>query len=181
LPGDDAGSDMAACRYNTSMLIGILSDTHGRIKPVRQAIEVFHSNGVGAVFHCGDIGGVDILRELAAFTKRFWFVWGNTDVPDNGSAEAIAELGLTWPNGPIVVELARRRIALAHGHEVKFLLLQQDPSLDYILSGHTHDRSDRREGHVRYINPGALHRAAVHTVATLNLATDELLFHTLPR
>ena len=169
------------CDYNPGMIVGILSDSHGRLKRVRQAIEVFRSNGVSAVFHCGDIGGVAILQELAAFTKRFWFVWGNTDVPDNGLAGEVAQLGLTWPDGPIVVELAGRRIALAHGHEAKFLLLQHDPSLDYVFSGHTHGRSDSRRGHTRYINPGALHRAAVHTVATLDLATDDLHFHELPR
>lgn len=163
------------------MVIGILSDTHGRLQPVRRAIEVFRSRGVEAIFHCGDIGSIDVLRELAAATRHLWFVWGNTDVPNNGWAEAVRECGLTWPDGPIVVELAGKRIAVAHGHEVRFLLLQRDPTLDYVLSGHTHGYSDSREGHIRYINPGALHRCAVHTVATLDLATDELLFHEVPR
>lgn len=161
------------------MVIGILSDTHGRAGPVRQAIEVFRAAGVGAVFHCGDIGSVEILRELAGFTKNLWFVWGNTDVTHSGWAEVVADLGLHWPDGPLVVELDGRRIALAHGHEVRFRLLEQDRSLDYVLSGHTHAKRDFRENGIRFVNPGALHRASVYTVATLDLATDELTFHGL--
>ncbi len=163
------------------MVIGILSDTHGRVGPVRQAINVFRAASVGAVFHCGDIGSVEVLREMAGFTTKLWFVWGNTDVPHNGWAEAVTQLGLHWPDGPLMVELDGRRIALAHGHEVRFRLLAQDGTLDYVLFGHTHECSDVREGGVRYINPGALHRAAQRTVATLDLATDELAFHVLPR
>lgn len=163
------------------MIVGILSDSHGRIAPVRQAIEVFDARRVEAVFHCGDVGGLDVLRELAGFTRRFWFVWGNADAPHAGWAPILSELGLQWPTGPLVVELAGKRVALAHGHEVQFAALRLDDTVGYVLSGHTHARSDRRIGKVRHINPGALHRAVVHTVATLDLGTDELVFHGLPR
>ncbi len=163
------------------MIIGILSDTHGRLDPVRQAVEVFRRTGAQAVFHCGDIGGIDVLTELAAFTRRLWFVWGNVDLPDHSWADAIARLGLHWPEGPLVVELGAKRIALAHGHEVQYRLLEHDATLDYILSGHTHECGDWRNGRARHINPGALHRAATRTVATLDLQTDALSFHQLRR
>lgn len=47
---------------------------------------------------------------------------------------------------------------------------------DYILCGHTHIAADYQRGATRIINPGALHRASVHTVATLDLKTDDLRF-----
>jgi predicted phosphodiesterase len=50
----------------------------------------------------------------------------------------------------------------------------------YLLSGHSHIASDRRDGLVRRINPGALYEAAQLTVALLDLQHDELRFLTVP-
>jgi predicted phosphodiesterase len=47
---------------------------------------------------------------------------------------------------------------------------------DYILHGHTHQPDDYHLGTMRIINPGALHRVRIKTVALLDLATDELEF-----
>jgi predicted phosphodiesterase len=46
---------------------------------------------------------------------------------------------------------------------------------DYLLQGHTHVRLDECVGRTRIINPGALHRAAVKTVVTLDTRADRLL------
>jgi predicted phosphodiesterase len=43
---------------------------------------------------------------------------------------------------------------------------------DYLLFGHSHEVADYREGPTRWINPGALHRAAEWTVGLLDLAND---------
>ncbi|MCA9019008.1 MAG: metallophosphoesterase, partial [Planctomycetaceae bacterium] len=51
-------------------------------------------------------------------------------------------------------------------------LLEAEP--DYLLTGHSHQSHDFRAGATRRINPGALFRAKVFTVAVLDLATDEL-------
>jgi len=162
------------------VVIGILSDTHGNLRAVRQAIGIFEECDAGAVFHCGDVGGLDVLRELAATGRSCWFVWGNTDLPNPDWAETVAAMGLYWPDGPLLVELDGKRIGVAHGHEWQLAAMKTDPLIDYILSGHTHQCRDERNGHARIINPGALHRTAVRTVATLDLATDELRFHELP-
>ena len=42
----------------------------------------------------------------------------------------------------------------------------------YVLYGHTHHASLAQYGDVRFINPGALHRARTYTVATIDLVTD---------
>lgn len=162
------------------MIIGILSDNHGRTDGVRHAVDVFVARGVGAVFHCGDVGGLETLRMLAATGLPVWFVWGNTDHPEPDWASEIAAMGLRWPDGPIVVELAGKRIALCHGHEWQFAALRHDASLHYVLSGHSHRRHDEHVGPVRLINPGALHRTPIKTVATLDLTQDLVEFHSLP-
>ncbi|MBN1491663.1 MAG: YfcE family phosphodiesterase [Phycisphaerae bacterium] len=163
------------------MVIGILSDNHGRMRPIEQALSVFAAWNVKAILHCGDLGGLETVERLAGAAERFFFVWGNTDEPQSAWAETVERLGLRWPNGPLLVELDGRRIVLAHGHEWQLAAMRQDPSLDYIFYGHTHSRSDQRNGRTRYINPGALYRTVVPTVATLDLATDALAFHELPR
>jgi predicted phosphodiesterase len=58
--------------------------------------------------------------------------------------------------------------------------LASRPNYNYLLSGHSHIPSDRREGLVRRINPGALHEAEQLTVALLDLLDDEVRFLTVP-
>jgi predicted phosphodiesterase len=50
----------------------------------------------------------------------------------------------------------------------------------YLVSGHSHIASDRRDGLVRRINPGALHDADQLTVALLDLDLDEARFLAVP-
>jgi predicted phosphodiesterase len=57
---------------------------------------------------------------------------------------------------------------------VKRILAEQRD--DYLLLGHSHVKSDHRQGRIRVINPGALHRASPKTVATLDTSSDELKF-----
>lgn len=159
------------------MIIGILSDNHGYIEPVVQAVEIFRSVGADAAFHCGDIGSLETLRVLRDGMKHCWFVWGNTDHPEPDWIDIVTGMGLHWPNGPVVVMLDGKRIALAHGHEWQAAAIRNDPSIHYVLTGHSHRRQDLRAGGTRLINPGALHRTPILTVATLDLITDELMFH----
>ncbi len=156
------------------MKIGIMSDSHGRIEAVRSALSLLDEAGVEAVVHCGDVGGFDVLEELAG--RRAWFVWGNTDYPSPAWRGEIETLGFAWPEGPLSFTLAGRRIAVFHGHERAFGHAVREASYDYLLHGHTHKRDDYRIGGMRVINPGALHRASVRSVATLDLAADDLTF-----
>jgi predicted phosphodiesterase len=73
-----------------------------------------------------------------------------------------------------LISLGDRRIAVTHGdsnHELRRLVALAP---DYLLSGHSHRLTDIRAGGIRYINPGALHRATDWTVALLDLARDQL-------
>ena len=159
------------------MLIGIMSDSHGRTERGRQALAVLDAAAVEAVVHCGDIGGLDILEELAG--RRCWFVWGNTDYPVPDWRAEVQALGLPWPDGPVEVELDGKRLAIYHGHEPGFRQAIQSGRFDYVLHGHTHRAADTRVGHTRVINPGALHRASVPTVAVLDTIADDVQFLSL--
>ncbi|HUU85734.1 MAG TPA: YfcE family phosphodiesterase [Phycisphaerae bacterium] len=161
------------------MLLGICSDTHNHPGMMRRALGVFDKLGVERIVHCGDVGGQAVFDELVGRDVRF--VWGNTDFPGPGLRAYLETVDLTPPASvPLMLEWADRQMAVFHGHEPGFASAPQTLEVDYIFCGHTHYPQDERVGHVRVINPGALHRARPRTVATLDLITDELTFHEVP-
>jgi len=158
------------------LLIGILSDSHGRQLAVRRAMAIFEELGTSHVIHCGDVGSNEVFDEMIG--RPCTFVWGNTDFPDDGLAAYANALGLSIPRKvPVLIELGGKRIAVLHGHEPSFHAAIERLDVDYIFHGHTHIARDEKLHGKRVINPGALHRAARKTVATLNTTTDQLNFH----
>jgi uncharacterized protein len=162
------------------MLLGILSDTHDRLARTRVAIDLLRNEGAEALVHCGDFIGPEIL--LACSVLPLYFVFGNNDADmtprlERKAAEVHA-VCLGWGG---VVELASKRVGVTHGHMSYDLRSVRANLPDYILSGHSHIAHDQREGSIRRINPGALHRAATYSVALLNLETDELRFLDVPK
>lgn len=157
------------------MRLGILSDNHGRLEPVRAALALFEQQEVEGVVHCGDVGGMETLELLAS--KPFWFVWGNMDSPESSWRPLVKALGGNWPGRvPVVISQDGRTIAVCHGHEAVFERVCRCGEYDFVLHGHTHQRADHRHGRTRIVNPGALHRTAVKTVAILDAKSDALEF-----
>ena len=158
------------------MLIGILSDSHGRHLLVRGAMALFDDLGVEHVIHCGDVGGNEVLDELVG--KPCSFVWGNMDSPTGAQEAYLGAVGIAPPRGiPIRLTLGGKTFAVFHGHERGFEAAVASLDVDYILHGHTHAPRDETVGGKRIINPGALHRARRRTVATLDTAANRLTFY----
>jgi putative phosphoesterase len=153
------------------MLVGIMSDSHGDAEATARAVQLLTQRGARKLFHCGDIGGQDVLAELAGHDVVF--VWGNCDEPAGHWRSYVHNLGLPWPKPPVRVEIDGKRIAVFHGHEPHFAAAADDPALDYLFHGHSHRYADHHHGRCRVINPGALYRASVKTVATLELLRDD--------
>jgi predicted phosphodiesterase len=55
------------------VIVGILSDSHGRHERTARAVELLTTQGTEALIHCGDVGGEAVLEALAG--RRAWFVW----------------------------------------------------------------------------------------------------------
>lgn len=123
-------------------LIGLVSDTHGLVRPdIFSALE-----GVELILHAGDVGGPDVLAELATIAPVAAVV-GNTDPPGTpGLWESLER------------EIDGVRIHVSHGHEVgrptPERLLAAYPH-DVIVYGHTHRQLITRAGGRLVINPGA--------------------------
>lgn len=155
------------------MLIGILSDSHGRAEALRAALEILSAGGAEFFIHCGDIGGPQMLDYLAGLPSAF--VFGNTDWDRDHLRRMAGHLGVQCLGTFGELELAGRRLAVLHGDD--FALKQRlvaEQKHDYVLFGHTHICEVTQIGRLRLINPGALHRAREKTAALLDTATDQV-------
>jgi putative phosphoesterase len=119
--------------------VGVISDTHGLLRP--EATRALR--GVDLIVHAGDVGGVEVLDGLRAIA-RVVAVRGNND--RDAWARALRE------RETIVV--AGIRILVTH--DVKEL--RAGPAtlgVRVVVAGHSHRPSiDEREG-VLFLNPGS--------------------------
>lgn len=160
------------------MILGILSDSHGRAARTAAALRLLRICGAETFIHCGDIGSPEVLDEFIG--KDVHFVWGNNDDERGSIARYASSIGQTLPVPPRQLFLAGHKIVVFHGHERGFADLWRGltgpagahSDAAYVLYGHSHVPADDRRGNTRFINPGALHRAAMFTVATLDLSAD---------
>jgi uncharacterized protein len=125
-----------------AVLVGLISDTHGLVRPaVHEALA-----GVSLILHAGDVGGDAVLLELETIAP-VEAVSGNTDLP--GDPRLRAE---------ILREIGGVAIHVSHGHELgrptPERLLAAYPQA-VLVYGHTHRPLVTRADDRLVINPGA--------------------------
>jgi uncharacterized protein len=127
---------------NGAHVIGLISDTHGLLRPrVHEALA-----GVELILHAGDVGGDEILDELQLIAPVL-AVYGNTDAPGQ----------------PRLAESIERTIGgvsihVSHGHEVGSptpARLLARYTAQVIVYGHTHRQHVAEVGGRLVVNPGA--------------------------
>lgn len=156
------------------MKIGILSDTHSNLSATRHAAHFFQKEAVGAILLCGDIGGMDVLTELAGDIPVH-AVLGNVDLYSNDYRFFPSNLGVQLHGRFADVSLEGKRIAMLHSDdERRFYETVSSEKYDLVFSGHTHVVHDYNEGKTRCINPGSAGRGMPCTCAILDLQTDRL-------
>jgi putative phosphoesterase len=155
------------------VIIGILSDTHDHADWMAAGIRTLQQNGAEFLVHCGDIGGEECIDLLAGIPSAF--VFGNTDFERARLARYAASIDVACYGNFANLELDGKAVAVIHGDDARHgIRLLDEQKHDYLFHGHTHVRADRRVGRTRVINPGALHRASVKTVVTLDTRADKL-------
>ncbi len=121
------------------MLIGIISDTHGLLRPeAERALQ-----GVNLIIHAGDVGDPEILAKLKLIAPVF-AVRGNVD-----TAPWAKELPVTT-----VVEAGATSLYVLHNLR-ELDLRPEAAKFDFVMSGHTHHPEQLEQQGVLYINPGS--------------------------
>jgi uncharacterized protein len=153
------------------MKIGVLSDTHGEVCPVRRAVDILHTLQISLAIHCGDVG-VEVVPLLCGL--RTHFVCGNMDDPHR-LREAIADPEHTLHEKLGELELEGRRVAFLHGDDVMLLRhTVHSGQWDLVCHGHTHAFSRRVEGRTLVLNPGALGCTGHRSLAVVELPSLEV-------
>ena len=121
------------------MLIGVVSDTHGLLRPeLLPALA-----GVDHILHAGDVGDPNILTELSRIAP-VTAIRGNVDTHGPCSLLPATE----------AIELAGCLIYMLHALD-DLDLNPQAASISVVLYGHSHKPSiDHHQG-VLYLNPGS--------------------------
>lgn len=141
--------------------IGLISDTHGFLDE-----KVFeHFADCDAIWHLGDIGSEEILKQLQHF-KPLHAVFGNIDSKE-----------IRWETKEFeLIELEQLRFLLIHiigkplvyTPQVRNLIKTEKP--DVIVFGHSHVvlvKKDEKNGGLVLINPGAAGKHGFHKERTM--------------
>ena len=126
-------------RGSGSVRIGVISDTHGLLRP--EAVAAL--KGVDRIVHAGDVGTISVLRALQAIAPvtavRGNMDWGQATqrLPDT---EVLETSGVTF----YVL------------HDLEDLDLDpRTAGFNAVIYGHTHLPDARRKDGVLYLNPGS--------------------------
>jgi uncharacterized protein len=150
------------------MRIGVLSDTHGRLDPTRAAIRLLREREVELILHCGDIDSPATVRLFTGIPTHF--VFGNWDLNRGELLKAMREIGAVGHGEIGRIDLAGRRISWLHGHvRGSRPRLEAGGEMDFVFYGHSHKPKVHQSGKTVVLNPGALHRAKIKTVAVVDL------------
>ena len=116
--------------------IGLISDTHGLLRPEALAL----LEGADYIVHGGDIGDPAILERLAAIAP-LTVVRGNND---------IASWAASIPDSA-VLEAGGIRIQATHD----LATLRLAPGVRVVVTGHSHKPLVQERDGVLYVNPGS--------------------------
>jgi putative phosphoesterase len=123
----------------TTVRVGLISDTHGLLRP--QAVDFLQ--GSDLIVHGGDIGDAAILTALAAIAPVI-AVRGNNDRGE-------------WAERLRESELFRIGDAFIYAiHDVAAIDIEpRAAGVQVVVSGHSHRPSMRNDDGILYINPGS--------------------------
>ena len=156
------------------MLVALMSDTHDNEASTRAALGVLALRKPDLYLHAGDLVSAEMLELFRGLPLHF--VFGNNEWDLAGLRSGALAAGVKCHEYLAEVDCGGKKVALLHGHRADVEALARSGKYDYVVHGHSHVRRDERVVSCRVINPGALHRAKVRTVALLDVGSDGLEF-----
>jgi putative phosphoesterase len=122
------------------MIIGVISDTHGLLRP--EAVAAMR--GADRIIHAGDVGGPEILASLAALAP-LTAVRGNNDKGDWARALPVTEV-VDAGNGVLIYVI----------HDVAELDIDAAAGgVRVVVAGHSHHPGSMERDGVLWLNPGS--------------------------
>lgn len=126
-------------RTENSIVIGVISDTHGLLRP--EALAALQ--GAQHIIHAGDVGAAEILAELANVAPV-------TAIRGNVDKEAWAHRLLETE----IVEIGGVSIYVLHDL-AQLDLKPEAAGFNVVISGHSHVPKQETRNGVLYFNPGS--------------------------
>jgi uncharacterized protein len=141
--------------------IGLLSDTHGFLDP--DVLPILKE--CDEIWHAGDLGSLDVLKQLRALKLPIRVVYGNIDGHD-----IRIDVPETLPWYTEKMKVLMIHIGGYPGHypsRIKALLKAEQP--DIFICGHSHILKVIYDKalHLLHINPGACGREGFHKTRTM--------------
>jgi uncharacterized protein len=128
-----------APKPKSRVTIGLISDTHGLLRP--EALRALA--GVQHIIHAGDIGGPEILAQLRTIAPVD-AVRGNNDKGDWAAAV------------PLTLALRFEGVSIHVLHDVKELAADPAAARPHVVvAGHSHRPAVTDRDGVLYVNPGS--------------------------
>jgi len=127
------------------MKIGIISDTHKKVKKTKNALAMLIENGAEFIIHAGDIVELEILQMLKECSLDYIAVYGNNDahlVQHHKDFELVQE--------PFYFKLAGLKFKLMH------LPYYMAPDADVVVFGHTHQFHNEFNNGTLFLNSGEI-------------------------
>ena len=140
------------------MRVGVISDTHGLLRPEVEAALA----GAAHIIHAGDIGSPEIVPRLSRLAP-VTAIRGNVDTADWAQAfPATADVTL----GGLMIHVLHDRGALGFDPAAR--------GVSVVISGHSHRPDIEKVGGILYLNPGSVGRRRFSlpvTLATMEITT----------
>ena len=133
------------------MKVGVISDTHGLLRP--EAVAAL--DGCEQIIHAGDIGGPEILAQLARIAPLH-VVRGNND------------LGAAWAEqvpDHLRIDVNGWQVLVVHDMADVAALLDRDTRV--VITGHSHKPLIEWRAETLYVNPGSAGRRRFKLPVTL--------------
>jgi hypothetical protein len=157
----------AGAAYSENVKLGIISDTHGLLRPeVLSALRGPAFLGIDRILHCGDVGKISILDQLAKIAP-VTAIRGNVDI--EGPCGKLPETEVVLIENP-----SHASLYLYMLHDLKTLHL--DPAaakFAAVLHGHTHIPNFVTKKGVLYFNPGSCGPRRFELPVTIGLLTAD--------
>jgi hypothetical protein len=138
------------------MKLGVFSDSHDHLPNIQKVIEIYLSEKVDKIVHCGDLVAPFIRRSLTGLEGKkieTIGVYGNNDGERTNLNRILAPL-MEIKGNFHEMGWSGQKIAVYHGSDPHLLNAIIKSEYDLVLTGHTHTVRVEMVGKTLVVNPG---------------------------